>query len=77
MTQTPKDTTDPWPAEGLREARSILADVVDHPDTRLVLAARVVIAHSPDSAERNDASALRRILDARASGTADCQGGAT
>lgn len=77
MTQTPKGTTEPWPAERLREARGILADMAHHTDTRLVLAARVVIAHSPDDAECKDASALRRILDARASGTVDCQGGAT
>lgn len=77
MTQTTKGATEPWPAERLREARSILADVAHHPDTRVALAARVVIAHSRDEAERTDASAMQRILETRASAAANCQGGAT
>lgn len=76
MTQTPKDTSEPWPAERLREARGILADVAHHPDTRLVLAARIVITHSRDEAERNDASALQRLLDKRVAVAACPQGGA-
>lgn len=63
MTRTAEHNSEPWPAERLREARAILADVAHHPDTRLVLAARVVIAHSRDAAERSDAHALVQRLD--------------
>lgn len=77
MTQAPEVIAEPWPAERLREARGILADAAHHPDTRVALAARVVIAHSPEDAERSDASALQRILENRAPGAADHPGGAT
>ena len=67
---------EPWPVGRLREARAILADVVHHPETLVVLAARVVIAHSPDVAECRDARALRQILEPGLFAVACPQGGA-
>lgn len=73
----PPHLAEPWPVvERLREARAILADVVHHPDTLLDLAARVVIAHSPDAAECCDAHALRQILEPGMFAAACPQGGA-
>jgi hypothetical protein len=44
------------------EARGILADIVHHPDTLIILACRVVCAHSPDPGERTDALGVMRLL---------------
>lgn len=60
-------TTEEWRADRLYEARNILADIVHHPDTRLILAARVVIANSRDEAERTEAQRLWRLLEPRRS----------
>lgn len=60
----------------MREARAFLADVVHHPGTLLGLAARVMIAHSPDDAECRDAHALRRIPEPETNAAACPQGGA-
>jgi hypothetical protein len=49
----------------LAEARSVLADVSHHPDTLIILAARVVARHTDDAAELADANELRRLLERR------------
>jgi len=54
---------DQWRRDRLAEARSVLADVADHPDTLIILAARVVCRHTDDPAECADASDLRRLLE--------------
>lgn len=63
MTLTIDSPTAPWPADRLREARAILADVTHQPDTRAALAARVIVRHSRCEAERRDACAVLRLLD--------------
>jgi hypothetical protein len=70
------EATEPWPAERLREARGILADLAHQPDTRLLLAARIMIRHSPDETERKDARELQQFLDARSPASTSPQGGA-
>ena len=56
-------STGDWMLDRLTEARSILADTTQHPETLVILAARVV-AGQPDSArECADAIDLLRQLD--------------
>lgn len=54
-----------WRSDRLHEARGILADLARHPDTLVILAARVVAAHSADGIECADALNLLRLLDRR------------
>jgi len=55
------DNLDHWRRNRLAEARGILADATHHPDTLVVLAARVVIVMTGDSRECARAiDALRR-----------------
>lgn len=49
----------------LTEARGILADTAQHPDSLVILAARVVAGHSDDARECNDALGLLQQLDRR------------
>ncbi|OUS04008.1 hypothetical protein A9Q96_16910 [Rhodobacterales bacterium 52_120_T64] len=51
-----------WHADRLSEARGIVADVAHHPDTLVLLACRVICAHSLDPFERVEALGLIRIL---------------
>ena len=51
--------------ERLIEARGILADVPQHPDSLVILAARVVAGQTDDSGECADAIDLLRLLDRR------------
>jgi hypothetical protein len=80
MIQVSEFTAAPWPADRLSEARAILADIAHHPETRLVLAARVIVRHSRDEAECREACALRRLFDTKprsgTPATACRQGGA-
>ena len=54
-----------WMTDRLAEARGVLADATQHPDTLVILAARVVIGQSGDPSECADAVDLLRLLDRR------------
>lgn len=61
----PCSTADDWMHDRLTEARGILADMTQHPDTLVIFAARVVISRTDDTAEYADTIALLRKLDPR------------
>ena len=54
-----------WMLDRLTEARGILADVPQHPETLVILACRVVAGQTDDSGECADAVELLRFLDRR------------
>ena len=54
-----------WMQDRLIEARGILADVPQHPESLVILAARVVAGQTDDSCECADAIDLLRLLDRR------------
>ena len=54
-----------WIDEKLREARTIVADVVNHSDHLLRLACNVLVQHGETPDEREDARILLVVLDAR------------
>lgn len=54
-----------WMQDRLIEARGILADVPQHPESLVILAARVVAGQTDDSGECADAVDLLRLLDRR------------
>ena len=49
----------------LTEARGVLADTTQHPDSLIILAARVVVGQSNDAVECGDALEVLRLLDRR------------
>jgi len=53
-----------WPQDRLAEARGIVADVAHHADTLVLLACRVICAHSLDPLERVEALGLMQLLAA-------------
>jgi hypothetical protein len=55
-----------WMLDRMTEARGILADLAQHPETLVVLAARVVAGRTGDAGERADAFDVLRLLDRRA-----------
>ena len=57
--------TGDWMQDRLTEARRILADVPRHPETLVILAARVVAGQSNDASECADTVELLRFLDRR------------
>lgn len=57
--------TGDWMQDRLTEARGILADVPRHPESLVILAARVVAGQTDDSGECADAIDLLRLLDRR------------
>ncbi len=57
--------TGDWMQDRLTEARGILADVPQHPETLVILAARVVAGQTDDAVECAEAIDLLRILDRR------------
>jgi len=59
-----------WIEERLREARIVVADVVNHSDHLLRLACNVLVQHGETPAEREDARILLVVLDARSPGRA-------
>jgi len=61
----PPLTTADWMHDRLTEARGILADTTQHPDTLVILAARVVVGQTDDAAECRDALEVLRRLDRR------------
>ena len=54
-----------WMLDRLAEARGVLADTTQHPDSLVILAARVVVGQTGDSSECADAVDLLRLLDRR------------
>ena len=77
-----EDATQPhpreWHEDRLAEARGIVADVAHHPDSLVLLACRVICAHSPDPLERVEALGLMRVLAASTpNASPSCGGGAS
>ena len=58
-------TTDGWTMDRLTEARGILVDALRHPDSLVILAARVVAGRTDNASECADAIDLLRQLDRR------------
>lgn len=54
-----------WIEERLREARMVVADVVNHSDHLLRLACNVLVIHGENEEARKDARILLVVLDAR------------
>ena len=61
---TTSDTGD-WMHDRLTEARGVLADTTQHPESLVILAARVVVGQTDDACECGDAIELLRLLDRR------------
>jgi hypothetical protein len=59
-----------WIEEKLREARIVVADVVNHSDHLLRLACNVLIQHGETPTEREDARILLVALNAKSTGRA-------
>lgn len=59
-----------WIDEKLREARIVVADVVNHSDHLIRLACNVLVQHGETPNEREDARILLVVLDARSTGRA-------
>jgi len=58
-------TTGDWMHDRLTEARGVLADTTQHPESLVILAARVVVGQTGDTGECADALDLLRLLDRR------------
>ena len=54
-----------WMQDRLTEAREILVDAPQHPDSLVILAAHVVAGQTDSASERADAIDLLRLLDRR------------
>jgi hypothetical protein len=54
-----------WMLDRLTEARGVLADTTQHPESLVILAARVVVGQTGDASECADAIGLLRLLDRR------------
>ena len=57
-----------WVDERRREARIVMADVVNHSDQLLRLACNVLVQHGETPEEREDARILLVVLDAKSPG---------
>ena len=57
--------TGDWIQDRLAEARGILADTTQHPDSLVILSARVVVGQTDNAGECDDAIDLLRQLDRR------------
>jgi hypothetical protein len=60
-----------WIDERRREARIVVADVVNHSDHLLRLACNVLVQHGETPSEREDARILLVVLDAKSPGRVD------
>ena len=58
-------STSGWMQDRLTEARGVLADTTQHPDSLVILSARVVVGQTDDAGECADAVDLLRLLDRR------------
>ena len=61
----PAPTTRDWMSDRLTEARGVLADTTQHPDTLVILAASVVVGQTGDAGECAEAIDLLPLLDRR------------
>lgn len=61
----PTSTTSDWMKNRLTEARGVLADTTQYPESLVILAARVVVGQTDDARECGDAIDLLRLLDRR------------
>lgn len=61
----PSSTTGDWMHDRLTEARRVLADTTQHPESLVILAARVIVGQTDDAVECSDAIELLRLLDPR------------
>lgn len=57
--------TGDWMHDRLTEARGVLADTTQHPESLVILAARVVVGQTDDARESGDALEVLRLLDRR------------
>jgi hypothetical protein len=62
---TAAPTASNWMLDRLTEARGVLADTTQHPDTLVILAARVVVGQTGDAGECAEAVEMLRLLDRR------------
>lgn len=60
-----------WLDERRREARIVVADVVNHSDHLIRMACNVLVQHGETTAEREDARILLVVLDAKSPGRAE------
>ncbi len=51
-----------WRTDRLREAQAVLADISHHPTSLVLLACRVIAAHSTDRIEIEDAEKAAALL---------------
>ena len=58
-------STGDWMQDRLAEARGVLADTTQHPDSLVILSARVVVGQTDSARECDDAVDLLRQLDRR------------
>lgn len=61
-------TRQEWIEERRREARIVVADVVNHSDHLIRLACNVLVQHGETPEEREDARILLVVLDAKSPG---------
>ena len=61
----PTSATGDWMHDRLNEARGVLADTTQHPDSLVILAARCDVGQTDDARECGDAIELLRLLDRR------------
>jgi hypothetical protein len=61
----PTSATVDWMHDRLTEARVVLADTTQYPESLVILAARVVVGQTDDAVECGDAIELLRLLDRR------------
>ncbi len=61
----PSSVSGDWLQDRLTEARGVLADTTQHPESLVILAARVVVGQTDDARESGDAIDLLRTLDRR------------
>ena len=60
-----------WIDERRREARIVVADVLNHSDYLIRLACNVLVQHGATQAEREDARILLVVLEAKSPGRSD------
>ncbi len=60
--RTTAQHTEDWRGERLREARCVLADISQHPASLVLLACRVIVAHSRNRIEIEDAKETAALL---------------
>ena len=58
-------TSADWILDRLAEARGVLADTTRHPESLIILAARIVAGQTDDAGECAEAIDLLRLLDRR------------